>query len=141
MHYRIQIRASLMKQVPRDPLMLRKIFSRRKHSRYHTNEKTFIIFQPFTPDEQKLQIIDISEGGCAFIYTGEERDLEAMTRVNLMSEGLHQHNVVNGIHLSKVTDRRVSGPFRRRGVEFMWLGAMDREKLKKFIDEVSLCKC
>jgi len=127
-----------VKQTQKDVLMLRKIFSRRKHSRYHAKEKTFIVFQPFTPDEQRLQIIDISEGGCAFIYTGEERDLEAMCQVNLMSDNLHH---VEGLHLSKVRDQHVSGPFRRRGVEFQWLGALDKEKLKKFIDQVSLCRC
>lgn len=118
--------------------MLRRIFTRRKHSRFHAKEKTFIVFQPFTPDEQKLQIIDISQGGCAFIYTGEERDLEAIGQVCLMSDNLHQ---LAGINFSKVRDEHLSGPFRRRGVEFKWLGPLDNEKLKKFIDQVSLCKC
>ncbi len=118
--------------------MLRRIFTRRKHSRFHAKEKTFIVFQPFTPDEQKLQIIDISEGGCAFIYTGEEQDLEAIGQVSLMNDNLHQ---LDGINFSKVRDERLSGPFRRRGVEFKWLGSLDKEKLKKFICQVSLCKC
>lgn len=130
--------ANLERQVQKDALMLRKIFTRRKHSRYHAKEKTFIVFQPFTPDERRLQIIDISEGGCAFIYTGEERDLESICHVNLMGNKSHH---VEGIQLSKVRDQHISGPFRKRGVEFQWLGAFDRDRLKKFIDQVSLCKC
>jgi len=114
-----------------------KLFSRRKYSRYHAKEKTFIVFQPFTPDEQKLQIIDISEGGCAFIYTGEETDLEAMGNVSLVNE---DDNQVDGVQFSKVRDEHLAGPFRRRGVEFRWLGSIDKEKLKKFIEQAALCK-
>lgn len=114
-----------------------KLFSRRRHSRYHAKEKTFIVFQPFTQDEQKLQIIDISEGGCAFIYTGEESDLEAMGNVSLVSE---DDNQVDGVQFSKIRDERLTGPFRRRGVEFRWLGPLDKEKLKKFIEQAALCK-
>lgn len=114
-----------------------KVFSRRKHSRFHAKEKTFIVFQPFTPDEQKLQVIDISEGGCAFIYTGEESDLESISNVSLVCDNDHQ---IDRVPLSKVRDELVSGPFRKRGVEFRWLGDLDREKLKRFIEQASLCK-
>lgn len=122
----------------RDGLMLRKIFTRRKHSRFHAKEKTFIVFQPFTPDEQKLQIIDISEGGCAFIYTGEEQDLDAIGQVNLMCDNVHQ---VDSVTFSKVRDEHLSGPFRKRSVEFRWLGTVDKAKLKKFVEQAALCKC
>lgn len=122
----------------KDGLMLRKIFTRRKHSRYHAKEKTFIVFKPFTPDEQKLQIIDISEGGCAFIYTGEERDLEAIGQVNLMG---NSSDIVDGLTFSKVRDEHLSGPFRKRSVEFRWLGSIDKDRLKRFVDHSSLCKC
>lgn len=119
--------------------MLRKIFTRRKHSRYHAKERTFIVFKPFTPDEQKLQIIDISEGGCAFIYTGEERDLEAIGQVNLACESEEQ--LVDGLNFTKVRDEHLSGPFRKRSGEFRWLGTMDKGRLKKFVEQASLCKC
>jgi c-di-GMP-binding flagellar brake protein YcgR len=117
---------------------IHKVFSRRKHSRFHAKEKTFIVFQPFTPGEKKLQIIDISEGGCGFIYTGDESDLEALGQVNLMSEDSQD---VQGINILKVRDQRLSGPYRKRGIEFKWLGSLDKQRLKKFIEVVSLCKC
>lgn len=125
-------------RIDKDALMLRKIFSRRKHPRFHAKQKTYLVIQPYTPNEQKVQILDISDGGCGFIYTGDEKDLEEAGLVSLMSDSVPY---IERINFSTVNDQPVSGPFRRRGVEFKWLGSMDKKKLKRFIQDVSLAKC
>jgi len=116
-------------------MLLRKIFSRRKHQRFLVEEKTYLVFQPNTSNEKKLQILDISEGGCGFIYQGDEKDLENMSFVTLTNDGIPY---MERIKISKVNDNPTSGPYRRRGVEFKWLGTFDKEKLKRFIQTVSI---
>jgi len=118
--------------------MLRKLFNRRQDQRFYVKEKTYLVFQPSTKDEKKLQILDISEGGCGFIYHGQEKDLEKVSFVALMTDNIPQVKLIN---VTTANDQPTSGPFRRRGVEFRWLGLLDEEKLRNFIKKVSICKC
>ncbi len=116
----------------------RKIISRRKHPRFFVAENTFIVFQASKPNQQKMQIIDISEGGCAFIYTGNTKDLEEFGYIDLMINNKKQ---IDSVACTTVRDEPVSEPFRKRGVEFKWLGSLNQKKLKKFIQEATICKC
>lgn len=117
--------------------MLRKLFNRRKDQRFYVKEKTFLVFQPNSKDERKVLILDISEGGCGFIYQGEEKELEKISNVALMSGNIPH---VSQINITTANDRPSTPPFRRRGVEFRWLGFLDEEKLRDFIKKVSICK-
>lgn len=118
--------------------MLRKLFNRRKHPRFFADQKTFVVFQPGTQGEKILQILDISEGGCGFIYQGNEGDLEKSGLIAIMSG---RETYFDQINISTVSDLNASGPFRRRGVEFKWLGTLDKKRLNNFIKKVSICKC
>ena len=126
-----------MKQYRKDALMLRKLFSRRSHPRYLAEQKTYLVFQPSTSKEKKFQVIDISEGGCAFIYHGDEKDIEKVSFVSLMRNNDPQ---IERINITTANDQPASGPFRRRGVEFRWLGLLDEKKLRDFIKKVSICE-
>jgi c-di-GMP-binding flagellar brake protein YcgR len=119
-------------------MILRKILSRRKHDRFNVKEKTYIVFQPFTMDEKKVQVIDISEGGCAFIYVGDEKDVELAGMANLVCG---DSSFVERINFSKVRDNPIQKGARKAGVEFKWLGNLDKAKLKTFIQGASLGKC
>jgi c-di-GMP-binding flagellar brake protein YcgR len=118
--------------------MLRKIFNRRKHPRFFADQKTYLVVQPSTRSEKKLQILDISEGGCGFVYYGNEEDLESSSIIALMC---NKDTYFEQIKISTVSDQPASGPFRRRGVEFKWLGSLDKKKMNSFIKRISICKC
>ena len=118
--------------------MIRKIFSKRRYPRFHVKEHTYLVFQSNTKDEIKLQVIDISEGGCAFLYTGSEKDLQHVSYADLTSKNV---SYMEQIKISAVSDVKHSGPVRRRGVEFTWMGVLDYRKLKQFIQKVSTCEC
>jgi hypothetical protein len=119
-------------------LMLRKLFNRRKHTRYVAEQKTYIVYVvPYSGKEKKIQIIDISEGGCGFIYHGDERDLDKVGQVDLMSDNVPY---LERVKIAVVNDQPASGEYRRRGVEFKWLGTLDKLNLKSFIQKVTLCK-
>lgn len=118
--------------------MIRKMFSNRRNPRFHVKEHTFLVFQSNTKDEKRLQVIDISEGGCAFLYTGDEKDLQHVCYADLTSNNI---SYVERIKISAVSDIKHSGPVRRRGVEFTWMGLLDYRRLKQFIQRVSICEC
>lgn len=117
--------------------MLRKLFNRRKHPRFVVEPKTYIVFGANTSGEKKMQIIDISEGGCGFVYHGDEKDLNEMCLASLTKDNVPP---VEQVKVATASDQPASGPYRRRGVEFKWLGLFDKTKLKKFIEKVSLSK-
>ena len=118
--------------------MLRKIFNRRKHPRFFAEQNTFLVIQPCTEHEKKLQIHDISEGGCGFLYHGNEKDLEIPDLIAIASK---KYTCFEQIKILTVSDQPSSGPFRRRGIEFKWLGDPDKKMLSSFIKKVSICKC
>jgi hypothetical protein len=117
--------------------MWRKLFNRRKGERFYVQEKTFIVFKANTKDEKLVRIIDISEGGCGFIYQGDEKELEKICNVDLSSDN-NPH--LNQINITTANDRPAVPPYRRRGVEFSWLGFVNEEKLRDFIKKVSTFK-
>ena len=58
---------------------LRRMFRSRKHPRFFASKGTFVVVKRHTShgkEMQKIQILDISEGGCAFIYNGTKKELE-----------------------------------------------------------------
>jgi len=118
--------------------MFRKLFNRRKHPRFVAEQNAFLVFfQPYSNNAKKMQIIDISEGGCGFIYHGDEKDLDKISVADLMSDNVPH---LEQIKIAVVNDQPAEGPFRRRGVAFKWLGSLDRKKLKEFIEKISICK-
>lgn len=118
-------------------MFLNKIFNRRKHKRFTVSQKAYLVFQFNTSKEKKFQILDISEGGCAFIYHGDINYLDELNQISLMSDAVPE---LEQVRISNVSDQPASGPFRRRSVEFKWLGTLDKEKLKRFIHQISITR-
>jgi c-di-GMP-binding flagellar brake protein YcgR len=106
-------------------------FSKRKAKRYFVHNQSYLVIQPNTPNEKKVQIIDISEGGCAFIYHGDKTDLEDSGVLNLLVDDCR----VEQLRYATRADKPIDEDHRRRGVEFLWLGHWEKHQLDKFVKE------
>ncbi|OGP88937.1 MAG: hypothetical protein A2031_03425 [Deltaproteobacteria bacterium RBG_19FT_COMBO_43_11] len=116
--------------------MLRRLFRPRMHPRFYVDKGVFVVVEPYTIEGRKVQMLDISEGGCAFIYNGSKEELEESGILNLQSEDIPCLERVNFVTKSDnllyiIKDKKEQ--LRRRSVEFKWLGVFDRKKLKAFI--------
>ena len=118
----------------------RMLFKHRIHARFTVKSGTFVIVSPGTDWEQKVQLIDISMGGAAFIYKGSPEDLEASGVLKVLAEAPDLAKV----GFDMVSDRptpeslQTSEPYRRRSVQFKWMGVLKKEELKSFIKEVGI---
>jgi hypothetical protein len=120
----------------------RMLFKPRIHQRFTVKSGTFVIVSPGTDREQRVQIIDISLGGAAFIYKGSPEELEESGVLKVLAEapGLAK------VNFDTVSDRptseslRTSEPFRRRSVKFKWMGVLEQAQLKSFIKEVGIAQ-
>ncbi|RPJ14663.1 MAG: PilZ domain-containing protein [Desulfobacteraceae bacterium] len=108
----------------------KKFSKRRKYIRYNVRNDTFV---NLVPGKQKVQMVDISLGGAAFIYNGRPEDLNASEALNLPN--------LQRLHFDTVSDISAPGyaqspdDFRRCGVKFKWIGATDKAELSRFIEE------
>jgi hypothetical protein len=120
----------------------RMLFKPRAHQRFTVKNGTFVIVSPGTDKEQRVQVIDISMGGAAFIYQGSPEELEASGVLKVLAEapGLAK------VNFDTVSDRPTSEspqtaePFRRRGVKFKWMGVLEQAELKSFIKEAGIAR-
>ena len=108
------------------------------HPRFYANKGIFIVVEPYTAEGRKVQMLDISEGGCAFIYNGSKEELEESGLLSLQSEDIPYFERIDFVTksdnlLSDSNDKKEQ--LRRRSVEFKWLGVFDRKKLKEFIEQ------
>lgn len=90
---------------------------------------------------KKIQVLDISEGGCAFVYNGTREELEEAGFLSLMAGEDPQLDHVDFVTASDnpIPEKyNSSGWLRRRGVNFKWLGLFDRKQLQKFIEQNSI---
>lgn len=116
--------------------ILRRLFRPRLHPRFYTDKRVFVVVEPYTSEERKVQMLDISEGGCAFIYDGSKEELE---KIGLLSLQFKDIPYLERIDFVTKSDNLLSDSsneekqLRRRSVEFKWLGVFDRKKLKEFI--------
>ena len=115
---------------------MKPFLNRRKQKRYITHGHAYLVIQPYTEHEQKLQVIDISQGGCAFIYTGELSDLAESGFANLLT-GDCTH--LEKVQYSTRSDTKFKPTSCRRGVEFRWLGEVEKKQLNAFIESAALC--
>jgi c-di-GMP-binding flagellar brake protein YcgR len=106
------------------------------HPRFYADKGVFVVVEPYTTEGRKVQMLDISEGGCAFIYNGSKEELEESGLLSLQLEDIPYLERVNFVTKS---DNLLAGSsnekeqFHRRSVAFKWLGVFDRKKLKEFI--------
>jgi c-di-GMP-binding flagellar brake protein YcgR len=118
----------------------RMLLKPRIHQRFTVKSGTFVIVSPGTDREQRVQVIDISLGGTAFIYQGSPEELEESGVLKILAEapGLAK------VNFDTVSDRptseslRTTETFRRRGVKFKWMGVLEQAQLKSFIKEVGI---
>lgn len=114
----------------------RRLFKSRKHKRFKVLEGSLVVVGRDPEHGPKIQIVDISEGGLAFIYSGSKADLEEEGVLNLLS--------YNDVQVSKVAFETASDveigqydnnnePLRRRGVQFKWLGVLEKAQIDDFI--------
>jgi len=118
----------------------RRLFKHRKHQRYFAKSGTCVIISSGKGDgQQKVQLIDISHGGMAFIYQGSQSDLDKSGILKLFTSGME-------INFDTVFDVPVSGnaqspeQLRQRGVEFKWMGSFALSDLKDLIEEIKICE-
>jgi c-di-GMP-binding flagellar brake protein YcgR len=116
--------------------ILRRLLRPRTHPRFYVDKGVFVVVEPYTDAGKKVQVLDISEGGCAFIYTGTKEELEQSGLLSLQSEDIPYLDRVDFVTKSDtlISDSEDNEEqLRRRSVEFKWLGIIDRKKLKEFI--------
>jgi hypothetical protein len=119
---------------------VRRLFSPRNHQRFMVQNGTFVIVSPGTDKERKVQVIDISQGGAAFIYQGSKEELETSGVLKMLVEKARLEKV----HFETVSDEPAPGftdtslPFRRRGVKFKWMGVMEHADLKEYLKNISI---
>ncbi len=124
----------------------KRFFKRRQFQRYYVKDGTLVVISPDNAKnlEQKVELIDISRGGMAFIYKGSPSDIAASGLLKLLTKD--QPYSKEGIPFGTVCDIPISGKiqkqeqFRRRSVKFKWLGFYDEFALTYFIDEVKICE-
>jgi c-di-GMP-binding flagellar brake protein YcgR len=116
--------------------LLRRVVRPRLHPRYYVDKGVVVVVEPYTMEGKKVQILDIGEGGCAFIYNGSKDELEES---GILSLRLNDIPYLDRVDFATKSDILISNgnnkteQFRRRGVEFKWLGVVDKKKLKEFI--------
>jgi c-di-GMP-binding flagellar brake protein YcgR len=108
------------------------------HPRFYTDKRVFVVVEPYTAEGRKVQMLDISEGGCAFIYNGSKEELEESGLLTLQCEDIPYLERINFVSksdslLSDFNDKEEQ--LRRRSVEFKYLGVFNRKKLKEFIKQ------
>lgn len=121
---------------------LRMLLKPRRHQRYTVKSGTVVIVSPGTYRERKVQLIDISRGGAAFIYQGSPEELEASGVLKLLAEKPLPEKVNFDTVSDFPTHKSVQTfeTYRRRGVKFKWLGVVEEAQLKAFINEVGISK-
>jgi len=110
----------------------------RQQQRFMIPKGTFVIVSPGTDKEWKVQAIDISQGGMAFIYQGSKEDLDTSGVLKILAKNANLENV----NFETVYDEPAPGstykslPSRRRGVKFKWMGVVEEEDLMDFAKSI-----
>lgn len=109
----------------------------RQHQRFIVPKGTFVIVSPGTDKEWKVQAIDISHGGLAFIYQGSKEDLDASGALKILAKNAD----LESMNFETVSDEPAPGsmtslPYRRRGVKFKWMGVVEKQALKDFVNSI-----
>jgi hypothetical protein len=112
-----------------------RLFKQWKHEHFMVPEGTMVILTPGTNKKWSVQAIDISQGGSAFIYQRSEEDLHTWGTLKKLAKNAS---------FETVSDKRASGstgtslPSQRPDVKFAWMGAVEKENLRDFINNISI---
>ena len=119
---------------------VRKESEKRQNQRLMVPNGTFVIVSPGTDKEWKVQVIDISQGGAAFIYQGSKEDLDTSGALKILAKNVNLEKV----NFETVSDEPAPGstdtslPSRRRGVKFKWMGVVEKQDLRDFVNSISV---
>jgi len=111
----------------------------RHHQRLMVLNGVFAVISPGTDKEWKVQTINISPGGMAFIYHGSKDDLEPSGVIEIIAGNAESEDV----NFETVYDEPAPGsgdeslPSRRRGVKFKWLADGEKSDLRDFIYSIN----
>lgn len=111
----------------------------RQHPRSMVPKGTFVIVSPGTDKEWKVEAIDISQGGMAFIYQGSKEDLDTSGVLKILTKNAN----LECLNFETVSDEpaplsaNTSLPLRRRGVKFKWMGIVNKTDLRHFVKNIS----
>jgi len=122
-------------------------FKRRKDHRHLVHNGSFVVVVPTkdgTEIKWKVNVIDISLGGAAFIYEGSPDDLAKYGLIRFSNDVPEavRFKTVSDVECSEgSTYRRCGvkfewkGGYRRHGDKFEWMGILGEKQLDEFIKE------
>ena len=120
--------------------LFKKLFLKaRKYPRYHIHKGSFVVITP-NKTNWKVQVIDMSLGGAAFIYQGNPNELSRSGAIKLF-DNLSENEHVDFRTIFDIDAPGCSNSYRRRGVEFKWGDILDKCQAADFIKEYGLCAC
>jgi c-di-GMP-binding flagellar brake protein YcgR len=119
---------------------VRRASENRQHQRFMVPRGTFVIASPGTDKEWKVQAIDISQGGLAFIYQGSKEDLDKSGVLKILVKDANLENMkfetVSDEPVPESTGTSLSS--RRRGVKFKWMGVLEKADLRDVVKNIKI---
>ncbi len=115
----------------------------RLHHRYSVDNGVLVLIEPHAAVPRQVQMVNISEGGCAFIYNGSRKDLKASGFLSIQFKDILCLERVGFVTksdslLSDSNDKKEQ--LRIRNVEFQWIDILDKKKLKEFIKQNAIVR-
>jgi hypothetical protein len=118
--------------------LFRKIFfNKRKHERFSVASGTFILVSkdPEGGSEWKVNVVDVSMGGLAFMYQGSPEELNK-SGVLRMFQDSPKSDMLKYQTVSDVPSPGCGNSnYRKRGIKFEWMGYATLKQVKEFIKE------
>lgn len=117
---------------------IRKLFNQRKSRRYGVNSGTCVIISFDKGREKMVRLIDISDGGMAFVCREPQSELDSSGILKLFENSSYAAKIpFDTVSETFILDKEQSSePFWRRSVKFVWLGTLEKETLKDFITQI-----
>ena len=125
-------------------------FKNRKYHRHLVHNRSLVVIVPTndgTEIKWKVNVIDISLGGAAFIYEGSPDDLAKSGLIRFSNDVPETvgFETVSDVECSEGSTHRRRGVkfkwkcgYRRCGVKFEWMGDLGKKQLAEFIKEHGL---
>jgi|SRR5664280_2202683 c-di-GMP-binding flagellar brake protein YcgR len=115
----------------------------RLYPRFSVDKVVLVLIEPHAAAPRQLQMVNISEGGCAFTYNGSRKDLKASGFLSIQFKDILCLERVGFVTksdslLSDSNDKKEQ--LRIRNVEFQWIDILDQKKLKDFIKQNAIVR-
>ena len=123
--------------------ILKRLFRHRLHRRFSVDKGVLVLIEPHAAAPRQVQMVNISEGGCAFLYNGSRKDLKASGFLSIQFKDILCLERVGFVTksdslLSDSNDKKEQ--LRIRNVEFQWIDILDQKKLKEFIKQNAIVR-